>query len=157
YYGEDEGGIYHSIYDDFYWYTHFSDTDFVYGRALAQTIGLTVMRLADADVLPYRFSNLADTVNDYLKDVQKLLKDRQEAVKERNLELEDGVYRAINDPRRPTVAPKQEAVPPFINFAPLQNAADALAHAGDRYNKALAAALKGQPDAAKLSALNARL
>jgi len=36
---EDEGGIYHSIYDDFYWYTHFSDTDFVYGRALAQTVG----------------------------------------------------------------------------------------------------------------------
>ena len=37
--GEDDGGIYHSIYDDFYWYTHFSDTDFVYGRALAQTVG----------------------------------------------------------------------------------------------------------------------
>jgi N-acetylated-alpha-linked acidic dipeptidase len=35
--GEDDGGIYHSIYDDFYWYTHFSDTDFEYGRALAQT------------------------------------------------------------------------------------------------------------------------
>jgi N-acetylated-alpha-linked acidic dipeptidase len=34
--GEDGGGIYHSIYDDFYWYTHFSDTTFVYGRALAQ-------------------------------------------------------------------------------------------------------------------------
>ena len=27
--GEDGGGIYHSIYDDFYWYTHFADTDFV--------------------------------------------------------------------------------------------------------------------------------
>ena len=37
--GEDGGGIYHSIYDDFYWYTHFSDTAFVYGRALAQTAG----------------------------------------------------------------------------------------------------------------------
>src|SRR6266853_1783971 len=37
--GEDEEGIYHSIYDDFYWYTHFSDTNFVYGRALAQTVG----------------------------------------------------------------------------------------------------------------------
>ena len=36
---EDGGGIYHSIYDDFYWYTHFSDTDFSYGRALSQTRG----------------------------------------------------------------------------------------------------------------------
>ncbi|HLA68948.1 MAG TPA: M28 family peptidase, partial [Bacteroidota bacterium] len=37
--GEDGGGIYHSIYDDFYWYTNFADTDFSYGRALAQTAG----------------------------------------------------------------------------------------------------------------------
>jgi N-acetylated-alpha-linked acidic dipeptidase len=51
--GEDDGGIYHSIYDDFYWYTNFSDKDFVYGRALAQTGGTAVMRLADAD-LPFR-------------------------------------------------------------------------------------------------------
>src|SRR6202012_40947 len=34
--GEDEGGQYHSIYDDFYYYTHFMDTDFAYGRLLAQ-------------------------------------------------------------------------------------------------------------------------
>ena len=55
---EDEGGIYHSVYDDFYWYTHFSDKDFVYGRALAQTVGTSVMRLADAEVLPFDFVNL---------------------------------------------------------------------------------------------------
>jgi len=59
--GEDDGGIYHSIYDDFYWYTHFSDTSFVYGRALAQVAGKAVMRLADADVLPFVFTNLAAT------------------------------------------------------------------------------------------------
>ncbi len=50
--GEDPGGgQYHSIYDDFYWYTHFEDTDFAYGRALAQTGGTMIMRLADAPVL----------------------------------------------------------------------------------------------------------
>ena len=157
YYGEDREGIYHSIYDDFYWYTHFSDSDFVYGKALSQTVGLAVMRLADADVLPYRFSNLSDAVNDYLKEVQELLKQKQEQVTEQNRELQDGVYKAINDPRRPEVAPKQETIPPYINFAPLQNAADALARAGEHYNKALAAALKAQPDAATVAALNARL
>ncbi len=155
--GEDREGIYHSIYDDFYWYTHFSDTDFVYGKALAQTIGVTVMRLADADVLPYRFSSLADAVNDYLKEVQDLLRQKQEQVTEQNRQLEDGVYHAINDPRRPEVAPKQEAVPPFINFAPLQNAADALAKSGAHYNKAVTAVLKGSPDSAKLAALNDQL
>jgi len=155
--GEDDGGIYHSVYDDFYWYTHFSDTDFVYGKALAQTIGMTVMRLADADVIPYRFSSLSDAVNQYLKEVQELLKQKQEQVKETNRELEDGVYHAINDPRRPEVAPKQEAVPPFINFAPLQNAADALAKSGEHYNQALNAAMNANLDQAKLTALNDKL
>ena len=71
--GEDEQGIYHSIYDDFYWYTHFSDSDFVYGRALAQTVGTAVMRLADAEVLPFDFVDFADTVDTYRKDLDKLL------------------------------------------------------------------------------------
>src|SRR5580765_2903527 len=57
--GEDDGGIYHSIYDDFYWYTHFSDTAFVYGRALAQAAGQAVMRLANADILPFAYTNLS--------------------------------------------------------------------------------------------------
>src|SRR6201988_3489058 len=70
--GEDEQGIYHSIYDDFYWYTHFSDTDFVYGRALAQTIGTSVMRMADADLLPFEFGNFSDTVSTYVDELQKL-------------------------------------------------------------------------------------
>ena len=70
--GEDGGGIYHSIYDDFYWYTHFSDTDFVYGRALAQTGGTMVMRLADADLLPFEFNNFSDTIQTYIKELKAL-------------------------------------------------------------------------------------
>src|SRR5581483_2743418 len=64
--GEDGGGIYHSIYDYFYWYTHFSDTDFVYGRALAQTGGTAVMRLADAELLPFEFGDFTDTIKSYV-------------------------------------------------------------------------------------------
>lgn len=136
--GEDEQGIYHSIYDDFYWYTHFSDTDFVYGRALAQTIGTSVMRLADAEVLPYDFVDFADTVQKYSKDLQKLLADKQEEIRERNQELDEGVFKATYDPRRPTVAPAHEEAPPHLNFAPLDNAVDKLTHSADRYRKALA-------------------
>ena len=75
--GEDGGGIYHSIYDDFYWYTHFSDGDFVYGRALAQTVGTAVMRLADADLLPYDFTNFADTVRALRGRSAEALEDRE--------------------------------------------------------------------------------
>src|SRR5438105_7749292 len=66
--GEDGGGIYHSIYDDFYWYTHFSDTDFSYGRVLAQTGATMTMRLADAGLLPFEFNNFADTVQTSAKE-----------------------------------------------------------------------------------------
>ncbi len=75
YEGEAGGGIYHSIYDSFYWYTHFSDTTFVYGRALAQTAGTAVMRLADSDVLPFEFTDLADTVNKYVGELKTLQHD----------------------------------------------------------------------------------
>jgi len=157
--GEDEQGIYHSIYDDFYWYTHFSDTDFVYGRALSQTIGTSVLRLADAEVLPYDFVDFADTVQKYSKDLQKLLADKQEEFGERNQELEDGVFKATFDPRRPTVAPQHEEVPPHLNFAPMDNAVDKLTHSADRYRKALAQRQTGLSEiqAGTLRALNAKL
>ncbi|HQU33215.1 MAG TPA: transferrin receptor-like dimerization domain-containing protein [Thermoanaerobaculaceae bacterium] len=138
--GEDEGGIYHSVYDDFYWYTHFGDTTFVYGRALAQTTGTAVIRLADADLLPYRFTNLADTVDLYLGQLKKLLQKERAEARERNLELEEGVFAATVDPRAPLLPPPAEAVPPHLNFAPLENAAEALAHSAERYDKAVAKA-----------------
>ena len=115
YFGEDGGGIYHSIYDDFYWYTHFSDTDFKYGRALAQTAGTAVLRLADAELLPFEFTALADTVHDYSEELKKLLHDKQEAVRENNREIDEGVFTATVDPKETSVPPdgKGAAFPEF--------------------------------------------
>jgi N-acetylated-alpha-linked acidic dipeptidase len=135
--GEGDSGIYHSIYDDFYWYTHFADTDFVYGRALSQTIGTAVIRLADADLLPYDFTALADSAHRYLDDVQKLLKTKQDEATERNTELDEGLFTATADPKQTSVAPPRKDLPPHLNFAPLQNAMDALTRSADRYQKAL--------------------
>jgi N-acetylated-alpha-linked acidic dipeptidase len=156
--GLDAGGIYHSIYDSFHHYTRFHDPDFIYGRTLAQTIGTAVVRLADADLLPFEFTNVADTVRTYLKDLQALLKSRQDEVRDRNLRLEEGVFAAIDDPRRPLVPPKHEAVPPSLNFAPLENAAAALTDAAERYRKAVesaSASLGARADVVKR--VNARL
>ncbi|MFZ0960281.1 MAG: transferrin receptor-like dimerization domain-containing protein [Terriglobia bacterium] len=135
--GEGGGGVYHSVYDDFYWYTHFSDTDFRYGRALAQTVGTAVMRLADSELLPFEFTDFADTIHTYSEQLKKLLKDKQEAVRERNKEIDEGVFTATNDPKEPLVPPAREDPPPYLNFAPLDNAADALTHSAERYQKTL--------------------
>jgi N-acetylated-alpha-linked acidic dipeptidase len=135
--GEDGGGVYHSIYDDFYWYTHFSDTNFVYGRALAQAAGTAVMRLSDADLLPYGFTNLADTVTRYVDEIEKLWRDKRDEIEERNRQIEEGVFAATADSRKPLVPPKTETIPPYLNFAPLRNGSQALAKAGESYETAL--------------------
>jgi N-acetylated-alpha-linked acidic dipeptidase len=135
--GEDGGGIYHSIYDDFYWYTHFSDTNFQYGRALAQTGGTAILRLADADLLPFEFGDFADTMDTYVKELKTLAQKTQADIQERNREIDEGVFQATDDPKKPLVAPPVETVPPYLNFAPLDNAIGALGRSATEYRKAL--------------------
>jgi N-acetylated-alpha-linked acidic dipeptidase len=139
--GEDEGGgQYHSIYDDFYWYTHFSDTDFSYERALAQTAGTMVMRMADADMLPFQFGDLADTVHLYDTQLKAVLTEKRDEAKERDLEISEGVYKALYDPKKQMVPPPAEAIPPYLNFAPLDQASDDLTDAAKAFDQAFAAA-----------------
>lgn len=72
--GESGGGIYHSVYDSIAWYLKHSDGTFEYGRTLVQAAGTATMRLADAQVLPFEFTNLAETVNAYVDELAKLPK-----------------------------------------------------------------------------------
>jgi N-acetylated-alpha-linked acidic dipeptidase len=158
YAGEDNSaGVYHSIYDDFYWYTHFSDTDFAYGRALAQTAGTLVMHLADADILPYDFAPLSDTVHQYSAEVKALLKARQDAAVERQSDIESEAYRITNDPKHPTVPPPALDTPPYLNFAPLDNALGLLNKAAAHYNSARAKAEAGSLSADRLKTVNEQL
>ena len=131
--GEVGGGIYHSIYDDFYWYTHFDDPQFVYGRALSQTAGTAVIRLADADLIPLDFTAFSETVRRYADEVEKLASDARNRIIEQNKELEEGDAVAAADPTKTFVPPQHEAVPPYLNFAPLKNALDKLARSAERY------------------------
>ncbi|MFL5610218.1 MAG: transferrin receptor-like dimerization domain-containing protein [Gemmatimonadaceae bacterium] len=148
--GEDDGGIYHSIYDDFYWFTHFSDTAFVYERALAQAAGIAVLRLANADLLPFAFTNLAETVQGYVKELQTLRDRRAEQIAERNRQIEEGLFKLTSDPRDPVTAPQRQQPAPQLNFAPLLNALDSLDHAASRYDKAYSRAVaEGRSNIAK--------
>jgi N-acetylated-alpha-linked acidic dipeptidase len=158
--GEDGDGVYHSIYDDFYWYTHYSDTDFAYGRALAQTAGTAVIRLANAELLPYNFTNFADTVRKYTEELKKLLKTTRDEIRERNKQIEEGVFRATADPKKTLVAPPLEEIPPHLNFAPLENAVDTLSRSAEHYERALSNAYQNGRAAlsrASFRGLNAKL
>ena len=158
--GEDEEGIYHSIYDDFAWYTRWSDGDFRYGVTLARTAGTLVLRLADAEILPLDFTAVSDAVTKYQKNLEKELKKKQDDLTERARQLDEGVFRATYDPRHPTVPPPREVVPPFLDFAPLQNTSAALKESAKRAEKALArlAPRAGEPGlAALVASVNASL
>ncbi len=158
--GEDEGGIYHSVYDDFNWYTHFADTDFSYGQALSETVGLAVLRLADAQVIPFDFTDFTDTIRRYVEEIERLAQTQRSDILERNREIDDGVFAATNDPRRPMVLPTKEPVPPFLNLAPLRNGLAVLERASEQYEKTLGHAMEGDGAGlarASMPAVNAQL
>ena len=134
--GEDNSGIYHSTYDDFYWFTHFADTDFVYGRALSQTAGTAVMRLADADLLPFEFTDLADTIRLYQKQLKKLADDERGELIERNKEIEEGVFSATDDPRRPR-SPRPMRTFRRFKFRSAGQCRRRASHSAERYQAAL--------------------
>jgi N-acetylated-alpha-linked acidic dipeptidase len=155
--GEDGGGIYHSIYDTFTWYTRFSDTSFVYGRALAQVAGMMVMRVANADLLPAEFGNLSATAQRYLGEVTTLRETTAKEIDELNRRLAEGAYSITNDPRNPLQPPKAQAPAPHLNFAAVQNAADSLARVAARYEAAYSGLQTSAPSAAALAQVNALL
>jgi N-acetylated-alpha-linked acidic dipeptidase len=146
------GGVYHSIYDDFYWYTHFADTDFMYGKLLSETVGTAVIRLADAGLLPFQFGDFADTARIYIDELKKLDADQRAEIVERNREIEEGAFTAAADPRKQFVPPPKDPAPPHLNFAPLENAIDALTRSAQRYDAA-----RQNASASNLQSVNAKL
>lgn len=69
--GDSPGGVYHSNYDTFHWYEKFSDSEFVFGRTLSQLIGTAMLRLANAAILPFGFTDLADAMRDYVEEIRE--------------------------------------------------------------------------------------
>jgi N-acetylated-alpha-linked acidic dipeptidase len=64
-------GVYHSAFDDFNWFKKFGDPDFLYEREMARVFGLEIIRMADADVLPYDYQEYATEIAAYLDAANK--------------------------------------------------------------------------------------
>ncbi len=88
--GVDSGGVYHSIYDSFHWFTKFSDSDFVYGKSLAQVMSSMLLRLADSTVLPWEFGRVANVVKEYAGEIRKLAGKDASKLDFRAIEIEAG-------------------------------------------------------------------
>ena len=154
--GEDEYGQYHSIYDSIDHYRRFQDEGFAYGLVQARTTGRTVLRLSNADVLPFEFTNLAETVGRYVEELRKLADDQREAVEQSNRRARERIDLLAADARFPFVAKAEERPVPHLSLAPLQNAAARLTRAAREYERTFAEAGSGL-DAGRRAALDAIL
>ena len=158
--GEGGGGSYHSQFDSFDHYIRFGDPGFHYGVALAQVAGRVTLRVANADVLPYRFSGLTENVERYLGEVEQLAADLRARTARENRLVGMDAYRLAADPTVTYVPPGAKSAVPHLNFAPVRNAVAALADAARAYDAAAAKVLSGTGpvlSAAAAEALNNHL
>lgn len=134
--GEDGGGSYHSIYDSYDHFIRFGDPNFNYGLALSKVAGRTTLRLANADVLPFEFTNFADTVGNYVNEVMRLADSMRDETKRLNELISDGTWQAVQDPTENLNAPKMNSPVPNIDFAPLQKALAKLKDSSNKFQNA---------------------
>jgi N-acetylated-alpha-linked acidic dipeptidase len=153
--GEDRSGTYHSAYDTPWFEEKFGDKGAVYGPVLAQMAGTVVMRVADADVLPYDFTILTTTVKGYDAELKALVKTLQSdaALRKRNLDL--GLYALTDDPQNSVRAPGLLNAPPDLDFSALDRSIAALGAAAAQYHAAAAKIPMLSPE--KRKTLNAEL
>jgi N-acetylated-alpha-linked acidic dipeptidase len=95
--GDGGGGVYHSIYDSYYWFTHFSDGEFVHTAALSRVIGMALLRLADADVLPFDFGGTTQALGQYADEIAKEAEKRKVTLDLAPLRASLGKLRAAAD------------------------------------------------------------
>ncbi len=64
-------GVYHSAFDNFNWFKKFADPDFTYEQQMARVFGTSVIRMADADVLPYDYEEYGKEIASYIDSARK--------------------------------------------------------------------------------------
>ena len=64
-------GVYHSAFDNFAWFKRFADPDFKYEQQMARVYGLEILRMADADVLPYDYEEYGKEIAAYIEAARK--------------------------------------------------------------------------------------
>ena len=60
-------GVYHSVFDDLDWFTRFADPEFAYTQQQARLLGIEILHMADADVLPYDDAMYASEILRYIE------------------------------------------------------------------------------------------
>ena len=133
--GEGGGGEYHSIYDSYDHFIRFKDPGFQYGIALSKTAGRSMLRLANADILPIDFPSFQKTVADYVTELKTLADNMRAETETENKLISDKLYALAMDPKKGFAAPKPKEAVPFLNFSNLENAMVQLKNSAEEFQK----------------------
>lgn len=120
--GEGNGGEYHSIYDSYDHFTKFKDPGFKYGSALAKTTGRAMMRLANADILPFEYGILVNTIAEYMSDLKSMTDQMRVDTDIENKLIKDKIYDLAKDPTLGFATPKAKGSVPYLDFSKIDNA-----------------------------------
>lgn len=71
------GGVYHSQYDSYTWMTKFGDKNFQYHAAASKIGTAMLLRIANADVLPYDYAEFARTMRRYVPPIERAVSDKR--------------------------------------------------------------------------------
>jgi N-acetylated-alpha-linked acidic dipeptidase len=119
--GEGEGGDYHSIYDSYDHFIRFTDPGFHYEVTLAETAGRAIMRMANADVLPFDLNSFYKTLADYVTDIKSLLDNSRTSTGQENKMIGDKLFDLAKDPTKIYNVPKLKDEVPYLNFSDIEN------------------------------------
>jgi N-acetylated-alpha-linked acidic dipeptidase len=139
------GGVYHSAYDTYEYYSRFGDPGFVYTPVLARTAGRIVLRMAGSDLPLTHYGEFADAVARYLEQVKKLADARRQQAEAQAKMFAANAFRLADDPNKTSGQPAALKRVPHFNMAPLDNAVDHLKRSAKAYDAALAARGAGLP------------
>ena len=131
--GEGGGGSYHTLYDTVENYERFVDPGYVYGVVMAQVTGRATLRMANARLLPFDFTNLVETVRRYVTDLEAFADRERNEVLRINRLIDSGEFTAALDPTKALGPPARRPNIPHFNFAPLHNALARIDEALDGY------------------------
>ena len=155
--GESGGGAYHSLYDTYEHYKRFSDGKFIYGTTLSKVNGRLVLRLSEADILPFRFVNMVDNIGKFVEQNKKLSEDIRKSTKSLNDLLDNNDFAISSNPKKTYLPPKRLRQVPEFDFKPLDAALARLSTSAWKYEEALLKFQKGSLSPERKSKINALL
>ena len=155
--GESGGGSYHSLYDTYEHYKRFSDGKFIYGTTLSKVNGRLVLRLSEADILPFRFVNMVDNIGKFIEQNKKLSEDIRKSTKSLNDLLDNNDFAISSNPKKTYLPPKRLRQVPEFDFKPLDAALARLSTSAWKYEEALLKFQKGSLSPERKSKINALL